>query len=165
MLKCILIVYLIGLFYLTFNQNKVSDHKAFRLAWKRFALIPIFYCAFSILAILIASIGLFTLSVLSLNQRTKEIGIRKVNGATNVEILAMLNKDFLKLILIAFIIATPIAWYAMHRWLENFANKTNQSWWIFALIGILTMVISVITVSWKSRQVTRNNPVEALRYE
>jgi len=121
--------------------------------------------AFSMLALLIASMGLFTLSVLSLDQRTKEIGIRKVMGASNSQILEIVNIDFLKLILIAFIIATPIAWYAMHRWLENFANKTNQSWWIFALAGIFAMAISVITVSWKSIQASLKNPVEALRHE
>jgi putative ABC transport system permease protein len=120
---------------------------------------------FSVLAMLIASMGLFTLAVLSLDQRTKEIGLRKVNGATNSEILIMLNKDFVKLILIAFIIATPLSWYVMHKWLEHFANKTSQSWWVFALAGFLALVISLITVSWKSRQATLKNPVEALRYE
>lgn len=121
--------------------------------------------AFSMLAILIASTGLFTLSVLSMDQRTKEIGIRKVMGASNSQILTLVNKDFLNLVLFAFIFATPLAWFTMHKWLENFANKTSLSWWIFALACIFVMAISVITVSWKSIQASQKNPVEALRYE
>jgi len=120
---------------------------------------------FSFLAILIASMGLFSLTVLSLNQRTKEIGIRKINGARIYEIIIMLIKDFSRLVGIAFLIATPIAWYAMNKWLGNFANKTNLSWWIFALAGLITLGIALLTVIWKSRQAATRNPVEALRYE
>ena len=100
-----------------------------------------------------------------MNQRTKEIGIRKVNGATVSEILIMLNKDFLKRVAIAFIIATPIAYYAMSKWLENFAYKTELSWWIFALAGALTLGIALVTVSLQSWRAATRNPVEALRYE
>jgi putative ABC transport system permease protein len=97
--------------------------------------------------------------------RTKEIGIRKVNGATIGEILVLLNKDFLKWVLIAFVIATPITFYAMHKWLENFAYKTSLSWWIFAMAGVLVLGIALLTVSWQSWKAATRNPVEALRYE
>jgi len=120
---------------------------------------------FSLLAIFIASMGLFTLSVLSLNQRTKEIGIRKINGAKIHEIMTMLIRDYSKLVGIAFIIAIPIAWYVMSIWLGNFANKTNLSWWIFALSGLLVLGIALVTVSWKSWQASTRNPVESLRYK
>ncbi|WP_027585772.1 ABC transporter permease [Prolixibacter bellariivorans] len=120
---------------------------------------------FAIMAILIACMGLFTLTVLSVLQRTKEIGIRKVNGAKVSEVMAMLNKDFVKWVGIAFVIATPIAWFAMNKWLENFAYKTSLSWWIFALAGILALGIALLTVSWQSWKAATRNPVEALRYE
>jgi putative ABC transport system permease protein len=120
---------------------------------------------FSLLAVLIACMGLFTLTVLSVNQRTKEISIRKINGAKISEIMVMLNKDFVKLVGIAFIIATPVSMYTMHQWLENFEYKTNLSWWIYALAGLLTLGISLVTVSWKIWQAASINPVEALRHE
>ena len=116
-------------------------------------------------AVFIASLGLFGLSVLISKRRTKEIGIRKVNGATITEVLTMLNQDFIKWVIIAFVIATPIAYYAMSRWLENFAYKTALSWWIFALAGLSALVIALLTVSWQSYRAASRNPVEALRYE
>lgn len=121
------------------------------------------YCM--ILAISIAILGLIGLSVFLTERRTKEIGIRKVNGARIFEILAMLNKDFLKGVAIAFVIACPIAWYAMHRWLQNFAYRTIQSWWVFAAAGAIAIVIALLTVSWQSWRAATRNPVEALRYE
>ena len=117
------------------------------------------------ISIFIACLGLLGLSIFVAEQRTKEIGIRKVNGATILEILTMLNTNFIKWVLIAFIIATPIAYYAISRWLENFAYKTTLSWWIFALAGLSALVIALITVSWQSWRAARRNPVEALRYE
>jgi putative ABC transport system permease protein len=120
---------------------------------------------FATLAILIAMLGILGMSVFSITKRTKEIGIRKVNGARISEILAMLNKDFVKWVLIAFVIATPIAWYVMNRWLENFAYKTTLSWWIFALAGMLALGVALLTVSWQSWRAATRNPVEALRYE
>ncbi len=120
---------------------------------------------FSLLAIVIASMGLFTLTVLSMNRRIKEIGIRKVNGASNYRILVMLNKDFIGRVAIAFVIAVPLSYYSMHKWLENFAYKTHLSWWIFALCGLLIMVIALVTVSWLSWQAATKNPVEALKHE
>ncbi len=121
--------------------------------------------SFSVLAIIIACLGLIGLSLLMIEKRTKEIGIRKVNGATVFEIIKMLNTYFIKWIAIAFVIATPIAWYAMEKWLQNFAYKTTLSWWIFALAGLVTLVIVLFTVSWQTFKAARRNPVEALRYE
>ncbi|MFB6341687.1 ABC transporter permease [Saccharicrinis sp. FJH62] len=120
---------------------------------------------FTGISILISTLGLFGITLLLLNSRTKEIGIRKVNGAKISEILAMLNKDFVKWVVIAFVIATPIAWYVMNKWLENFAYKTTLSWWIFALAGLLALGIALLTVSWQSWKAATRNPVEALRYE
>ncbi|MBK6285410.1 MAG: FtsX-like permease family protein [Draconibacterium sp.] len=119
----------------------------------------------AVLAIIISSLGLFGLTLLIINKRIKEIGIRKVNGAKVSEILSMLNKDFVKWVAIAFVIATPIAWYAMNKWLENFAYKTSLSWWIFALAGMLALGIALLTVSFQSWKAATRNPVEALRYE
>ena len=124
----------------------------------------IFTC-FMVLAISIAILGLIGLSLFVMERRTKEIGVRKVNGAKVTEILAMLNKDFVIWVAIAFVLATPIAWYAMHKWLENFAYKTSLSWWIFALAGVLALGIALLTVSWQSWRAATRNPVEALRYE
>jgi len=105
---------------------------------------------FSMLAIIIATLGIISLSTMAAENRTKEIGIRKVNGAKISEILSMLNKDFVKWVALAFIVATPIAYFAMYKWLESFAYKTNLSWWIFALAGVLALGIALLTVSWQS---------------
>ncbi|MFV0268156.1 MAG: FtsX-like permease family protein [Draconibacterium sp.] len=121
--------------------------------------------AFSLLSIIISSMGIFAMSLYYIQQKIKEIGIRKVNGAKISEILAMLNRNFIKWVAIAFVIATPIAYYAIHKWLENFAYKTNLSWWIFALAGVLALGIALLTVSWQSWRAATRNPVEALRYE
>jgi len=121
--------------------------------------------AFSIIGILISTLGISALALFISQQRTKEIGIRKVNGAKVSEILTLLNKDFVKWVAIAFVIATPVAYYAMHKWLENFAYKTELSWWIFALAGLLALGIALLTVSWQSWRAATRNPVEALRYE
>jgi putative ABC transport system permease protein len=120
---------------------------------------------FSLFSIVIACLGLFALSLSMMEKRTKEIGIRKVNGAKVFEILAMLNKDFVQWVAVAFIIAAPVAWYVMHKWLENFAYKTELSWWIFVLAGLLALGIALLTVSWQSWKAATRNPVEALRYE
>ena len=120
---------------------------------------------FSVLAVIIACLGLFALSSFMIEQRTKEIGVRKVNGAKSIEVTATLNKDFLVWITVAFVIATPIAYYAMNKWLENFAYKTSLSWWIFAMAGLLALGIALLTVSFQSWKAAARNPVEALRYE
>ncbi|WP_320020031.1 FtsX-like permease family protein [Labilibaculum manganireducens] len=119
----------------------------------------------TIISLLLSCLGIISLSIFVLETRTKEIGIRKINGAKTFEIITMLNKDFIKWIIIAFVIACPIAWYAMHKWLENFAYKTELSWWIFALAGIIALGIALLTVSFQSWRAATRNPVESLRYE
>lgn len=120
---------------------------------------------FSALAIIIACLGLLALAAFVAEQRTKEIGIRKVNGARIGEILLSLNRNFMKWVAIAFVIATPIAYYTMNNWLENFAYKTTLSWWVFALAGVAALFVTMITVTWISWKAATRNPVEALRYE
>nr|WP_321353975.1 ABC transporter permease [uncultured Draconibacterium sp.] len=119
----------------------------------------------TLISLILSCLGLIGLTYFIMEQRTKEIGVRKVNGATISEVITLLNKDFVKWVAIAFIIATPIAWYAMHKWLENFAYKTTLSWWIFALSGVMALGIALLTVSWQSWKAATRNPVEALRYE
>jgi len=120
---------------------------------------------FSLLAVFIACLGVFGQSTIASESRIKEIGIRKINGSKVTEVMFMLNKDFVIMVNIAFIIATPIGWYAMHKWLQTFAYKTELNWWIFALSGLLALGIVLLTVSWQSWRAATRNPVEALRYE
>ena len=120
---------------------------------------------FAVLAILLACIGLMGMASFILARRTKEIGIRKVNGASVTEIVQMLNISFVKWIVISFVIATPVAYYAMDKWLANFAYQTALSWWIFVLSGGITLAIVLLTVSWLTYRAARRNPIEALRYE
>nr|WP_319998576.1 ABC transporter permease [uncultured Draconibacterium sp.] len=120
---------------------------------------------FSIIAFMITCLGLIGQIFQTTNARIKEIGVRKVNGATISEVMSMLNKDFVRWVVIAFVIATPVAYLAMNKWLENFAYKTTLSWWIFALAGLLALGIALLTVSWQSWRAATRNPVEALRYE
>jgi putative ABC transport system permease protein len=119
----------------------------------------------TIIAIFITILGLIGMSLFKTQQKTKEIGIRKVNGATIKEILFMLNKDFIKWVFIAFVIACPIAYYAMSKWLENFAYTTSLNWWVFALAGIFILIIALLTVSWQTYSAATRNPVESLRDE
>ncbi len=123
------------------------------------------FLASSILAIIIACLGLSGLSAYSISRRTKEIGIRKTNGARIAQVMALLNKDFVKWVGIAFVIAVPVAWYVMNKWLENYAYRVDISWWIFVSAGIIVAVVALITVSWQSWRAATRNPVEALRYE
>jgi len=137
-----------------FNEQYRSEALFFRLC-----------LIFGIIATLIACYGLFGISVETVSKRRKEIGIRKVNGATILEIMGLLNYTYVKLTLISFLIAFPFAYLAIRKWLESFAYKTTLSWWIFALSGILALGIALLTVSWQSWRAATRNPVEALRYE
>jgi putative ABC transport system permease protein len=118
-----------------------------------------------LISMFLSMIGLFALSYNSSLKRTKEIGIRKINGAKTSDIISLLNKDFIRWIVIAFIFAAPVAWYIMHKWLENFAYKTVLNWWTILLAGIFALAIALLTVSWQSWRAATRNPVEALRYE
>jgi putative ABC transport system permease protein len=120
---------------------------------------------FAILAVIISCIGILGLAIFSSEHRTKEIGVRKINGARISEIMILLNKDIIILLVIALVIATPIAWYSMNKWLQIFAYRTGLSWWIFALSGLLAFIIALLTVSLQSWSAATRNPVEALRYE
>lgn len=123
------------------------------------------FTLFSGSAIMICCMGILAMSLFACQRRIKEIGIRKVNGARISEVMTMLNKDFVKWVAIAFVVACPIAYFTMNKWLENFAYKTTLNWWIFALAGVLALGIALLTVSWQSWKAATRNPVEALRYE
>ena len=142
-----------------FLEDKIAEQYKAEILLRKILLV------FSFIGLVISTIGITVFSLFISQQRTKEIGIRKVNGARISEVLMMLNKDFVKWVAIAFVIATPIAYYAMHKWLENFAYKTELSWWIFALAGLLALGIALLTVSFQSWKAATRNPVEALRYE
>jgi len=120
---------------------------------------------FTLIAILICCLGLFGLATFSAEQRIKEIGVRKVLGASVTGIVGLLSKDFLKLVVIAIVIATPLAWYVMHSWLQDFAYRINLSWWIFLLAGIIAAVIAFITISFQAIRAANANPVKSLRTE
>ncbi|MCW3109886.1 MAG: cell division protein FtsX [Segetibacter sp.] len=123
------------------------------------------FVSFTFFAILIACLGLFGLVTYAAEQRTKEIGIRKVLGASISNIVSMLSKDFLRLVTIAMIIAFPVAWLGMNRWLQDFAYRTNISWWVFASAGVVALLIALITVSFQAIEAAIANPVKSLRTE
>lgn len=120
---------------------------------------------FAILAIIIACLGLLGLATYIAEQRTKEIGVRKVLGASVVNIVKMLSKDFVKLVIIAFLIASPIAWWFMNKWLEDFAYRIDLHLWIFALVGVLALVVALFTLSFQAIKAAISNPVNSLRTE
>jgi putative ABC transport system permease protein len=116
-------------------------------------------------AIVISCLGLFGLAAFSAEQRSKEIGIRKVLGASVSGIVGLLSKDFLKLVMVALVIATPIAWWGMSKWLQAFVYRINISWWMFALAGLLAILIALFTVSFQAIKAALMNPVKSLRSE
>jgi putative ABC transport system permease protein len=120
---------------------------------------------FSLLAIIIACMGLLGLSAYTVESRTKEIGIRKVLGATVSGIVAMISSQFFRLVAVAFFVAVPLTWYAMHQWLQNFAYQTDIQWWVFAATGAIVFVIALGVVSFHTITAATRNPVRSLRYE
>jgi putative ABC transport system permease protein len=120
---------------------------------------------FSMLTIIIACLGLLGLSAYSVESRTKEIGIRKVLGATVSGIVAMISSKFFKLVMAAYCIAVPVTWYGMHRWLANFAYQVDIQWWVFAITGVLIFMLALIVVSFHTLTAAMKNPVRSLRYE
>jgi putative ABC transport system permease protein len=124
-----------------------------------------FYTSLTLLSITIACLGLYGLIVFYLGQKRNEIGLRKIYGARVGEVMVMLNKDFTRWVAIAFVIALPVSIYAMSKWLQNFAYRTDLSWWIFLLTGLIVLGLALLTVNLQSWKAATKNPVEALRYE
>ncbi|MCF0053614.1 ABC transporter permease [Dyadobacter sp. LJ53] len=120
---------------------------------------------FALLAIFIACLGLFGLAAFTAEQRIKEIGVRKVLGASVASIVSLLSKDFVKLVFIAIVIASPIAWYVMNQWLQNFAYKIDIDWWVFAFAGLLSLTVALLTISFQSIKAGLMNPVKSLKSE
>jgi putative ABC transport system permease protein len=123
------------------------------------------FTSFALVAILIACLGLFGLSAFAAEQRTKEIGIRKVLGSSVTGIVRLLSNDFLKPVLVAIVVASPIGWYAMQRWLNDFAYRIDIEWWIFALAGLLAVGIALLTVSFQAIKAALTDPVKSLKSE
>ncbi|HEU5051702.1 MAG TPA: ABC transporter permease [Hanamia sp.] len=148
---------------LPYQYNFLDDQfaKLYQAEQRQQTIFTIFAC----IAIFIACLGLFGLSAFAIAQRVKEIGVRKVLGANVSSIVALLSKDFLKLVLISAIIAFPVAWYAMSRWLQDFAYRINIHWWVFLLATLLTMLIALATVSFQAIKAAVANPVNSLRSE
>lgn len=120
---------------------------------------------FAFLAVAISCLGILGMATYSSERRTKEIGIRKVHGATVNDLMLLLNKEFIRWVIVAFVTACPIGWYAMHKWLQDFAYRTEISWWIFVASGLIALAIALLTVCWQTWRASTRNPVEALRYE
>ena len=121
--------------------------------------------SFTLVAILISCLGLFGLSAFSAEQRNKEIGIRKVLGASVSGIVRLLSKDFIRLVVIAFVIAAPVAWWAVRQWLQGFVYRVSLSWWMFLSAAAAAMVIALLTVSFQAVKAAVANPVKSLKSE
>jgi putative ABC transport system permease protein len=137
----------------------------YNLQYQSFKRIAKFNVLFALLSVFISCLGLYGILMFYIARNQKEIGIRKINGASAVNIIYLLNKNIILWFVIAFIIATPLAWYIMQEWLKNFAYRIDISWWIFALSCFLAITIALFTVSWQSWRAAVRNPVEALRHE
>ncbi len=138
----------------SFNSMYLDEQRVGKIAF-----------SFAILTILIACLGLFGLATYMAEQRTKEIGVRKVLGATIGNLVSMLSKDFLKLVLVAAFLAFPVAWYGMHKWLQDYAFRVDINWWVFAAAGVIALLIALLTVSFQAIKVAMANPVKSLRTE
>ncbi|MVM30777.1 FtsX-like permease family protein [Spirosoma sp. HMF4905] len=138
---------------------------SFDAQYRKDKLMMTLFNGFALLTILVSCLGLFGLATYSAEQRTKEIGVRKVLGASVMSIVTLLSKDVLKLVLIAIVIASPLAWYAMNQWLADFAYKIDIAWWMFALAGFVAVSIALLTVSFQSVKAALMNPVRSLRSE
>jgi len=146
-----------------FNYTFMDD--AFNEQYKAEDRLASIFSVFTSVTIILATLGLFGLAAFTVAQRTKEIGIRKVLGASAAGITALLSKDFLKLVVLAIIIASPIAWWSMHKWLQGFAYRITISWWMFALAGGIAILTAIVTVSFQSIRASMANPVKSLKSE
>jgi len=144
--------------YIFLNERFNRQYRDEQLFGKVFGIFAGF-------AIFIACLGLFGLSLFATMQRTKEIGVRKVLGASVSNILLLLSKDFMRLIIIANVIAFPVAWWIMNSWLRDFAYRTSLPWWIFLLAGALALIIGIVTISMQTIKASIANPVKSLRSE
>lgn len=152
------------LFHLnSFEYSFLNDD--FQKMYKKEATVSGIISYVSLLALLISCIGLFGLVLFTIDSRIKEIGLRKVAGSTTGRIVLMLNLEFIRWILLSFIISCPVIFYFMHSWLEKFAYRINLDWWIFAVAGMITLIISFLTVSWHTWKFATKNPVECLKHE
>jgi putative ABC transport system permease protein len=136
--------------------------KSFEAQYKTDQRTGMLFNVFAGIAIFISCLGLFGLATYTAQVKTKEIGIRKVLGASVAGIVELLSKDFLKLVIIAIVIATPVAWWAINKWLEGFAYRTNISWWVFVIAGILALLIALVTISFQAIKAALTNPVKSL---
>jgi len=146
-----------------FNYTFMDD--AFNQQYKAEDRLASIFSIFTVITILLAGMGLFGLAAFTIEQRTKEIGVRKILGASLSSISTLLSRDFLKLVLLAILIASPVAWWAMHNWLQNFAYRIHIQWWMFASAGLLAIIIAIITVSYHALKAAIANPVKSLRSE
>ncbi len=137
--------------------------EGYRQQYKSESIVGTLATVFACLAIFIACLGLFGLAAFTAEQRTKEIGVRKVLGASVTNIVGLLSRDFLKLVLIAIVLATPVAWWVMHEWLQAFSYRANISWWIFVVAGLLAVIIALITVSFQSIRAALTSPSKSLK--
>jgi ABC-type antimicrobial peptide transport system permease subunit len=148
---------------LAFNYSFVDDD--YNKLYKQETLLGKLTDYFSLLAIIITCLGLLGLITLAVAQRKKEIGIRKVLGAGIASVFTLLSKEFIQLVILAFAIATPVAWWLMKIWLNNYAYKIEINWWVFVIAGLATVIIALITVSFQAIKAAIANPVESLRSE
>ena len=146
-----------------FDYTFMDD--AFNARYKAEDRLASIFSIFTIITIILAVMGLFGLAAFTIEQRTKEIGIRKVLGASISSINGLLSKDFLKLVLLSILIASPVAWWVMHNWLQGFANRIHVQWWMFAGAGLLAVTVAIITVSYHAVKAAIANPVKSLRSE
>jgi putative ABC transport system permease protein len=146
-----------------FNYTFMDD--SFNRQYKAEDRLASIFSIFTVITILLAGMGLFGLAAFTIEQRTKEIGVRKILGASLSSISALLSKDFLKLVLLAILIASPVAWWAMHNWLQNFAYRIHIQLWMFFSAGLLAIIIAIITVSYHAIKAAIANPVNSLRSE
>jgi len=155
--------------YSEFFPGNVFDYyfldEKFNEQYKDDQLFGKAFSIFAAFAIFIACLGLLGLSLFATTQRTKEIGVRKVLGASVANIVMLLSKDFIRLVLIAFIISAPLAYYIMHAWLQDFAYRINIEWWVFAGAALLSVTIALATISFQAIKAAIANPVKSLRTE
>ncbi len=148
-----------------FPFDYIFADENFKQQYKNEQLVGRLANIFAVLAIVISCLGLFGLALFTVEQRTKEIGIRKVLGASVTNIMSMLSRDFLRLVLVAAFIAFPVSWWAMHQWFQAFVYHVPISWWVFALAGLATLGIALLTVSFQAIKLALSNPVKSLRSE